>query len=414
MPAVTELLSTGSELLDGRTLNTHGRTLGTALAPLGLRLGRETTLPDDAAVIRAELAAALKRSDVVFMSGGLGPTSDDLTRDLVAGLLGRRVVMHEPTRAVIHGWLKQRNRSPTESIDRHALVVEGAEVLANRSGLAPGERLDVDGRTLFLLPGPPGEFRCILEDHVLPWLRANAASVPPLCRSFRLSGPGESEIIARLLPLGFPGEGIDVAYCARAADIEVRLWAPPAASDAMERAARLVRESFPDAVYAETDGREAPLEKVVGEQLRDRKFWLATAESCTGGLIAHRLTQMAGCSDYFRGGIVAYDNAVKAAQLGVPASTLEAHGAVSEQVARAMAERVRAALKADLGLATTGIAGPGGATPEKPVGLVFIAVADRHGTVVREVRTGGDREYIKQWASQSALNLLRLRLADRI
>jgi nicotinamide-nucleotide amidase len=176
----------------------------------------------------------------------------------------------------------------------------------------------------------------------------------------------------------------------------------------------MIRESFPDAIYAETDGREAPIERVVGDLLRERNQWLATAESCTGGLIAHRLTQIAGSSDYFRGGIVAYDNHVKTDLLGVPADLLAAHGAVSESVARAMAEGVRQRLNAGYGLATTGIAGPGGGTVEKPVGLVFMAVADANRTVVREVRTGGDREYIKQWASQTALNLLRLRMADRI
>lgn len=407
-----ELVSTGAELLDGRVLNSHAQWLGARLTPLGIRLARDTTVPDDADAMREAISAAMVRSDLVFVTGGLGPTSDDLTRDVVAELLGRRIILHAPTVSAIRDWTAARGRAMTESMERHALVIEGAEVLANAVGLAPGERLLHDGKSIVLLPGPTHEFRRVLQDHVLPWIpSAFPDRAPPLCRSLRLCGPGESEIVGTLVPLGFPGEGIEVAYCARAGDVEVRLLAPAEQRTALEGAARLVRNYFDAAIFAETDGAVVQMEEVVGALLREKRLTLATAESCTGGLLAHRLTNVSGSSTYFRGGVVAYANEAKVDLLGVDTETLARHGAVSAEVACQMAVGVRTRFHADVGIATTGIAGPDGGTPQKPVGLVFMAVADAAGTAVRELRAGGEREYIKNWSAQLALDAVRRRYA---
>ena len=404
-----ELVSTGTELLDGRSVNTHARLLGASIVPLGLQLARDTSVPDNTAAIRDAIEAALARVDVVIVSGGLGPTSDDLTREIIAEITGRKIVMHEPSRLAIHERLAKRGRKATESLDRHALVSEGATVLANAAGLAPGERIDVSGKFIFLLPGPPSEFRCILQEHLLPWLRKSfPETAAPLCRSFRVCGPGESDLVTKLEPRGFPAPGVEVAYCAHAGNIEIRLLSKDSA--ALEQSAALIRELFRDAIFAETDGPAVSIEEVVGQKLKSAGQTLAVAESCTGGLIGHRITNISGSSDYFRGGLIAYANEIKIAQLNVSPETLAKHGAVSETVAREMAEGVRRALGADIGLSMTGIAGPGGGTPEKPVGLVFVAVADARGTVAREIRTGGEREYIKTVAAQRALDFLRRRL----
>lgn len=405
-----ELVSTGSELLDGRRLNTHAQLLGSELSKLGLRLVRDTTVPDGPEAMRDAIESAVRRVDLVFVTGGLGPTTDDVTRDVIAGITGRPVVMHEPTRAANNEWLLRRRRKPNESFDRHALVVDRAQVLSNRAGLAPGERIEHDGKSIVLLPGPPHELQAIWEDHVAPWLRARLGGDPPLCRSFRFCSVGESDIAMRLADAEFSEAGLDVAYCARPGDVELRFTAPLSERSRFDAAVALVRHVFRSDIYSETAGEEIPLERITGELLRGRKTTLATAESCTGGLIGHRLTGVAGSSDYFRGGVIAYANEIKVVQLGVSAASLAQSGAVSEEVARQMAEGVRRALGAEIGLSTTGIAGPSGGSAEKPVGLVFMAVADARGTVAREYRTSGGRDYIKTVAAQAALDLLRRRV----
>lgn len=410
MNRCAELVSTGSELLDGRRLNTHAQLIGTELARLGIRLTRDTTVPDGMDAMRDAIRSALSRAPLVFVTGGLGPTTDDVTREVIAELAGRRIVMDDATLRQNNAWLRQRNRQPNESFDRHALVVEGAAVLSNSAGLSPGERIDIDGRTVILLPGPPHELRAIWTEHVGPWLRTACAGELPLCRSFRFCGVGESDIALRLERAGFSGDGLEVAYCARPGNVEVRLLAPAQDRTRLDAAADLIRGEFAGDIFSETDGPELLLEEVVGGLLRGRRLTVATAESCTGGLISHRLTNVPGSSDYVRGGVAAYANEAKIALLGVDGETLAREGAVSEAVARQMAEGARRAFGADVAVSTTGIAGPGGATPGKPVGLVFIAVADAAGTICRELRASGGREYIKNWTSQVALDLLRRRL----
>ena len=408
MRSSVELVTTGAELLSGRTVNRHAQTLGDALAPLGLRLVRDTTVPDDQAAIEDAVRGALGRVDLVIVSGGLGPTSDDVTRDVLCAITGQTLVMNEEARVRIAERYARSGRVLNPSVERHALVLSEAAVLQNSAGLAPGERVEHAGKVIFLLPGPPREFASVLTEHVLPWLREHAAVTPPDLRIFQVCGIGESDIVTRLTPLGFPPPGLDdVAYCAQPGRVEIRLSAPPAAAAALASAVRMVRDGLGDHIFAE---ERIDLPAVVARRLGERQATLATAESCTGGLIGHRLTDLSGSSAWYLGGVVAYANESKIRDLGVPAATIAQHGAVSEETARAMAEGVRARFGSDFGLAVTGIAGPTGGTPEKPVGLVWLAVADAQGVTAQKHRWNGSREVNKEWAAQYALDLLRRRL----
>jgi nicotinamide-nucleotide amidase len=319
--------------------------------------------------------------------------------------------MHEPSRLAIADRYAKTNRKMNAFVERHALVIEGAEVLANSAGLAPGERISVNNSVLFLLPGPPREFVAVLDEHVLPWLRANRTGPVPEIRLFQVCGIGESDIVSRLEPEGFPGPGVDVSYCAAIGRVEIRLFAPAANAAQLDKAARLVREKIAGSIY---DEGSRDLAEVVGQLLRERKATLAVAESCTGGLVGHRITGVAGSSYYFKGGVIAYADEVKERDLGVSAEDLKNHGAVSEAIAKQMAEGVRRRFGTTFGLAVTGIAGPGGGSNEKPVGLVYIAVADAKGCVAKQSRFAGSRDNIKDWGSQVALDQLRLRLLDGI
>ncbi|MCS6771755.1 MAG: CinA family nicotinamide mononucleotide deamidase-related protein [Kiritimatiellae bacterium] len=398
-----ELICTGSELLSGRTVNTHVATLATALEPLGIPLVRETTVPDDRAAIRDAIEQALARSPIVITSGGLGPTSDDLTRDVAAEIAGTAVVMHEPTREKLRKRFEAAGRVFTDIAARHALIVQGATVLENEVGFCPGELIEIRGRRLYLTPGPPAEFRAVVENGILPTLRA-LAGTPPVRRIFMTCCIGESEIL-RLLPESeFPGPGIDIAYCARPGRVEIRLSAPPNREEALDRAAARARETLAPWIYAE---RPCNLEEALVDLLRSLGRTVAIAESCTGGLIGHLFTEVPGSSHVFLGGVVAYSNESKTRDLGVPPQVLDAHGAVSAETARAMALGVRARFGSNYGLAVTGIAGPSGGSPQKPVGLVYMCATDGSRFEERQRKFSGVRSVIKQLSAQWAMDALR-------
>lgn len=404
-----ELVSTGSELLNGRTVNRHAQTLGERLRPLGLALRRDTTVPDDADLIREAVESALRRAEVVVVTGGLGPTCDDVTRDAVARLLGRRVVVDSASLESLRERLRRAGRAVSPQAELQAQIVEGAVALPNRVGVAPGERLDLDGRTLFILPGPPDEFDAVLQEHVLPWLRHQVGDAGiPQERIFMVCGPGESDIMRRLDQAGFRPEAIEVGYSATAGRVEVRLSAPASRAGDLEASAAVVRAALGADVFAE---ERLDMEEVIGRLLSARAATLAVTESCSGGLLAHRITAVSGSSRYFLGGVVAYSNEAKQRLLGVSAESLGRWGAVSEAVAQEMALGVCRAFDAAFGLSVTGIAGPTGGTPEKPVGLVFVGLADAGGVWVRRHRFGGNRGRIKEWSSQAAMDLLRRRLS---
>jgi len=417
---VVELLNTGSELMLGRVLNTHQQWLCRQLADLGLVVSRQVAVPDTAGDIQTAIREALARSDLLITTGGLGPTSDDLTRELLAQMLGKNLREDPVVLAHIRRFFEERRRPMPERVRVQALVPEGANVLSNPHGTAPGLalevrpnpfRADAAASWLILLPGPPRELRPMFIDTVVPLLqRLFPQRDNFLCRTLRSTGIGESMVEQRvgqkLEPL--VKSGLEVGYCARPGQVDVRLAARgERAEELVNQAQNLVQGNLGERIYTVSDEE---LEATLVRLLTERKKTLALAESCTGGCIAHRLTNVPGASAVLLGGFVTYSNQAKQDLLGVETKTLAEHGAVSEPVARQMAEGARRRLNTDYALAVTGIAGPSGGTPAKPVGTVFIALAAPDETLVEHQVNAWDRETFKQVTAQQAMDLLRRKL----
>ena len=393
-----ELINTGSELLLGFTVNTHANYIARQLSDIGLRLVRQTTVADDRAEMRASVAEAMSRSDIVMITGGLGPTSDDFTRDVVAELLGRAMRRDESVVAAITERYRQRGLTLREQILVQAQVPVGAQVLANLHGTAPGLFLEQAGKQIFLLPGPPRELYPMFESQVLPRLPyGNRLD----CRVFKVACLPESVIEQAVAPVLVDLPELELGYCARMGEVEVRIIATPATAAEAERRIRAV---LGDNIFGTHADR---LEEVVVKLLTAAGQTVAMAESCTGGLIAHRLTNVAGASAVFPVGYVTYSNESKMRLLGVREDTLKTHGAVSEETCRQMAEGARQRAGTDFAISATGIAGPTGGTAEKPVGLVFIGLATPTGTTVARHHLLLDRETFKQLVSQYALDAVR-------
>jgi nicotinamide-nucleotide amidase len=406
-----EVLNTGTELMLGGVVNTHLAALAQALFPLGLRIQRQTTVPDGQA-IREAMRETFGRADVVLVTGGLGPTTDDLTRDIAAELLGLKLEHDEEVMRQIRERFGRRGLKMTERVGLQALRPREATVLFNPHGTAPGLYLPARGSEtphFFLLPGPPRELLPMLNDYVVPMLaKLLPAGAPVLAlRNYRVVGLGESivedRVGERLLAMG-----LEVGYCARPGEVDLRLIGPP---ELLSRADQVVREKLGGNIFT-ADTRS--LEQVVVEALTARDATVATAESCTGGFIANKLTNVPGASRVFLAGYVTYANEAKTSALGVEPALVSSHGAVSEPVARAMAEGALRTSGAAFALATTGIAGPDGGTPEKPVGTVFVALAGRGmTTIVQRHKFPTDRETFKNLTAQVALDLLLRRLDGR-
>ncbi len=407
-----EVLNTGTELLLGSVINTHVRLFAEALFPLGLRLQRQVTVPDGDDAIRHALIETFGRADVVLITGGLGPTTDDVTREVVADLLGEELVHDESVMDAIRARFARRNLQMSPRNARQAQRPRDAVVLVNNHGTAPGlylaPRPYAGGAFtphLFLLPGPPRELQPMLAESVLPILE-NALPPQPTVemRLVRLAGVGESGV-EELIGEPLLALGIELGYCARPGEVDVRTIGKPEVLDEAERI--IVEKLGPHIITRD----QRTLEKVVVDLLTERTETLALAESCTGGFLAHRITNVAGASAVFLEGFVTYANAAKERSLGVDPTLIATHGAVSEEVARAMAEDARRITGADHALATTGIAGPGGGSEAKPVGTVFIALATKLGSpIVERHRFPSDRENFKHHTTQTALNILRRRL----
>lgn len=402
-----EVLNTGTELLLGSVINTHLKFLAEALFPLGLRISRQVTVPDGAAIGQA-LRETFGRANVVLVTGGLGPTTDDLTREAAAELLGLPLEEDPAVLGAIAERFARRSLPMSPRVRLQALRPPCATVLWNDHGTAPGLYLPampaLGSPHLFLLPGPPRELRPMFEAHALPLLRTLAPPSSSEMRVYRLAGMGESEVEARvgerLLALG-----LELGYCARPGEVDLRLIGP---SPVLAAAECLVLEHLGPNLVS-TDNRL--LEKVLVDELTSRGQTIATAESCTGGLLSHRLTNVPGASAVFTAGFVTYANQAKTSSLGVQPQLLSSHGAVSAEVAAAMAEGALQRAATSYALATTGIAGPGGATPGKPVGTVLIALARKdQPTLVERHQFLTDRENFKTLATQAALNLLRRNL----
>jgi nicotinamide-nucleotide amidase len=419
---VIELINTGSELMLGRVLNTHQQWLCGRLADLGLVVSRQVAVPDTAKDIEEAVREGLSRADLIITTGGLGPTSDDLTRDLIARLLGMGLKEDSAVLAHIKTFFEARQRPMPERTKVQALVPEGARVLPNPHGTAPGLAIEVptnpfrQGKPswLVMLPGPPRELRPMFSETVAPLIqRLWPSDHPFVCRTLRTTGIGESMVQEKI---GGPLEeleraGLGLGYCARPGQVDVRLSASGAgAGKRVEQAEGVVRELLGQHIYG-LENEE--LEEVLIRLLIERKETLAVAESCTGGCISHRLTNVPGASAVFLGGLVTYSNAAKEKFLGVKADTLAEHGAVSEAVALEMAEGALKQTGADYAISVTGIAGPTGGSPEKSVGTVFIGAAGPFKTLVLRNLNPYDRETFKQVTAQQAMDLLRRKILKK-
>jgi competence/damage-inducible protein CinA-like protein len=411
-----EVLTIGTELLLGYTVDTNAAELGRALAAAGAEVARRATVPDRPDAIRTAVVDALDRTGFVIATGGLGPTRDDMTKTVVADLMKRRLVLDEELLANIEARFKRMGR-PMPAINRtQAEVPEGATVLPNPRGTAPGLWVeDARGRVVVLLPGVPREMRGLLVEQVLPRIveRQGAARRVVSSRTVRTTGVSESALAERVGPIEPDIAPLTLAYLPSVDGVDLRVTAwdfDP--TDAEARLAGAV-ERLVTAVGEHGYGvDDADLAAVVLDALRRGRHRLGVAESCTGGMIAERITNIPGASDTFIGGVVAYADVIKTAALKVPLETLEAYGAVSEETVRAMAEGAQRLFSADASIAVTGIAGPGGGTPEKPVGTVWLAA--RVHTTTRAIKRvlPGDRDDVRRRAAQASLDLLRRLLAE--
>ncbi len=407
-----ELVTIGTELLLGLTLDTNAAEIARELAARGVRVTRRTSVADRGDDIRDAVADALRRTGAVLTTGGLGPTRDDITKKVVADLFEAPLVFDESVWAALLARFARLERKPAESNRSQAEVPRGATVLPNRWGTAPGLWLEGQPGLAIMLPGVPLEMRKLLEHEVLPRLGTRGSQSVIRSRLVRTSGVPESTLAELIGEIEREIAPVTLAYLPGLEGVDLRLSAwglkPEEADSRLDAAARLLRQRAGPNVYG--DGND-DLAALVLDQARSRGLRLAVAESCTGGLLAGRLTEVPGSSDVFTGGVIAYDNSVKLDLLGVPGTLLAEHGAVSEPVARAMAEGVVQRFGVSGSLSVTGIAGPGGGTPDKPVGTVWLGCA-LDGTVeTRRIVFPGNRQEVRARAVQAALLLLYRRIA---
>ncbi len=409
--ATAEIIAVGSELLTPFRIDSNSLFLTRRLNDAGLVVRAKSIVGDDRAALAAIVRAALDRADLVITTGGLGPTDDDVTREVIAGVLGLPLEENAGVLAGIRARFDRRKVPMPEINRRQALVPRGARVLDNPNGTAPGLWIDTGTRTVVLLPGPPRELEPMFEAGVAPRLVSPGTGRHLRRRVLKITGRSESQVeeVAQPIYSKWVGidEPIDTTILASPGLIELHLQAAGPDAELLERrlaaAAAALAEALGAVVFSD-DGRS--LEAVVGDLLRSRGWRLAVAESCTGGLVLGRLTDVPGSSAWVAGGVVAYANDVKTAVLGVPAELIAAHGAVSEPVAVAMADGVRARLAAEIAVSVTGIAGPGGGSAEKPVGTVVVAVSGP-ASDVRTFAFTGDREMVRRHSSAAALEMVR-------
>jgi competence/damage-inducible protein CinA-like protein len=400
------ILSTGDELTTGRIVDTNASWIADRLFEVGIDVVAVLTVGDFPERLEWAWRRALELGDVVISTGGIGPTADDLTTETVARVLGVPLVEDADSADRMRRFFSGRGVEMPLNNLKQALIPRGAEIVRNALGTAPGYRAATGGRHLIVLPGVPREMKPMVEETVLPWLRAQRGGEVYLARTFQTFGVSESGLDEMVAGMVDPAEG-RVSFRASFPEVSVRVVVHGSAAVAEQRLAIVgerLRERLGACVYGEGS---TSMEAVVGEQLRARKLTLALAESCTGGLVGHRITNVPGSSAYFLGGAEVYSNRAKEQVLGVPGATLAAHGAVSEETAAAMADGARRLFGADLAVAITGIAGPDGGTAERPVGTVCFALADGAETASRRYQLWGNREWVKLLASQVALDWVR-------
>ncbi|MGH9557641.1 MAG: competence/damage-inducible protein A [Bryobacteraceae bacterium] len=407
-----EIIAVGSELLTHDRLDTNSLFVTEQLNGLGVEVRRKMVIGDDRALLAAAIRNALSDMSLVVVTGGLGPTEDDVTRDAVASALGRNLILSPQVQEWIEERFRRLNRKMAEINLRQAYLIEGAEAIRNPRGTAPGQWIECGGRVIILLPGPPGELKPLFTSECLPHLQCLLPPQVICARCYRVAGMGESDLDTLIAPVYKKFHNPATTILAGAGDIQVHLRAH---AETIEEAEKLLCEVCPgieqllgDRIYSHNGDS---LEAVVGAKLAARHATLSVAESCTGGMVAGRITSVPGSGDYFVGGMLVYTDPMKTALLGVPADMIEKHTAVSEEVARAMAQGARERTGSSYALSVTGEAGPESATGAPP-GTVFIGLAEPDGsTEVRELHLGGERNRVRMLASQHALDFLRRKIS---
>jgi nicotinamide-nucleotide amidase len=412
----TELIFTGTELLLGQILNTNARFLAQRLSSLGLDLYYQTTVGDNSGRLAEVLRTALARADLIIVTGGLGPTMDDLTKETVAEALGMPLILDSAVLAEIEGFFISRGKTMPAANRKQAMVPEGSRVLPNARGTAPGVLIEKNGKRIILLPGPPVEMQPMFLNQVEPYLRqeitGRAAVI--VSRVIKIWGLGESAAEEKIIDLVTGQDNPTIAFLAPLGEVYIRITAKAGNAEAAYRIIRPLEEEIRRRLGEYIFGfDEDTMASVVGRMLLGHRLTISLAESCTGGLIAKLLTDLPGSSGYLMYGVVAYSNEAKRKLLGVSAATLEKYGAVSGETAGEMAAGVRNIGGTDLALSVTGIAGPDGGTAEKPVGLVYIGFAAGDHITARKFLLPGDRETVRRQTANAALNMIRLHLLGK-
>ena len=406
-----EIIAIGSELLTPQRVDTNSLFITDQLNVLGIEVTMKTIVGDDRARLTAVIAAGMIRSEVIVLTGGLGPTEDDVTRDAVGAALGLGQAYHPEIEQAIEARFKRSGRKMAENNKRQALVLETAEILPNERGTAPGQWIEKSGRVVMLLPGPPNEMKPMFAGQCIPKLKAK---LPPLVirtRFYRVAGMPESDLDLLIAPVYTKYTNPVTTILAAPSDIQIHLRArcetELEAKQLLAEVGAPIEELLGDRIYS-CNGD--PLEATLGALLRARQVTLSVAESCTGGMLAERITSVAGSSDYFLGGFLTYTDGMKTALLGVDPALLGRHTAVSEEAAIAMAQGARARSGSNFALSVTGVAGPSGGTEANPVGTVFIGMAHGAGAEAKRLKLFGDRQRIRVMATQTAMDWLRKQL----
>jgi nicotinamide-nucleotide amidase len=406
-----EIIAIGSEMLTPFRLDTNSLWLTERLNAMGVEVKLKTVVGDDESRLEETVRDAMKRSEIVIATGGLGPTEDDITRKIFARVLKRQLILDDAILEKLRARFARRNMPMPEINARQALVIHGAQPLENNNGTAPGMLITEGKCTVVLLPGPPREMKPIFDALVAPVLKQRAGDMLILRRTLSIFGLGESAVDELAAPIYTKYQNPSTTILFKDGQIELHLTAQ--ARNESETVKRLddlagrLDEVLGEYIFSRSN---ETLEEVVGKSLKMRGYTLATAESCTGGLLAGRITDVPGSSEYFLEGVVSYSNEAKINLLGVPKKLIETHGAVSEQVAGAMAAGIRKRAGSTFGISVTGVAGPGGGSPEKPVGLVYIALADDSQTTTRKFIFPGERQFIRTLSVNAALDLVRRRI----
>jgi nicotinamide-nucleotide amidase len=406
-----EIIAIGSELLTPNRSDTNSLWLTERLNSVGIDVKLKTIVGDDESRLEETIRDAVKRSNIIVATGGLGPTEDDITRKVFARVLGRPLVLNEAVLTGLRNWFASRGYKMAPNNERQALVPQGAEVLANPNGTAPGLMIREDSKYLFILPGPPREMKPMFDNFAMPLLSEASQGIRIHKRLLKTTGLGESAVDDMIAPIYTKYENPTTTILFTPGEIEIHLTAT---ADSDQKAEALLDElslkieEKMDKYLFSADGKS--MEEVVAVRLKLKGYTIATAESCTGGLLAKRLTDVPGSSDYFLSGVVSYANDAKVDLVGVAPQLIEKYGAVSAEVAEAMAIGIKHRAGTNLGVGITGVAGPGGGSAEKPVGLVYIALADDAQVEHKRWLFPGDRERVRYYSSEAALDMIRRRI----